>query len=289
MLWRHRWPLLFISPFYLLFIVFGFYPMLYSAWLSLNQWPGMGPMQFVGLDNYRQSMQDSIFWGSVVNVVIMFFLYVPITTVLAIVLASVLNAGFVKGQGLWRALLFLPFITAGVATSFTFRLILDTNSGIANHLLSLVGIPPVPWLDNEGWARVSVSLMVFWGSLGFTTLIILTGLQAIGAEVVEAARVDGANRIQIFRRITVPLLRPSIVFTVTLAVIGGFQLYTEPYILTAGGPINATLTPVMQIFAASFRDLQFTYGTTMSWAFFALILIVTLLQYAFASRKDMSA
>lgn len=287
-LWRYRWPLLFISPFYILFLVFGLYPMLYSAWLSLNQWPGIGPMQYVGPTNYRQLLQDDIFWSSVWNVAIMFVMYVPLAAFLAVVLATLLNGRFLRLQGLWRAMLILPFITSGVATAYTFRMILD-NNGILNHLLALVGLPAVMWLDGTWTARISVSLLVLWNSLGFNTLIMLAGLQAISADVVEAAKVDGAGRLQIFWRITIPLLRPSIVFILTLSVIGGFQLYTEPYVLTHGGPANATLTPVMQIFNASFRDLQFSYGATMSWAFFVLILIATLVQYRFANRREISS
>lgn len=285
-LWRHRWPLLFISPFFILFAVFAVYPIFFSLWLSLHDWQGVGAMKFVGLRNYELLMRDTIFWNSMLNAAILFFIYVPLMTFLAIVLASVLHAGFLKLQGMWRALLFLPHITSMVAVGFTFRLILDTHSGFANQALSWFTVPPVPWLDHVWWARISLGLLMIWAWLGYNTVIMLAGLQTISPEVNEAAIVDGASRAQIFWRITIPLLRPVIVFAVTLSVIGTFQMFTEPYILTRGGPVRATETPVMQIFSNTFSNLKFGYAAAMSYVYFAIIVVATLLQFRFVSRGE---
>jgi ABC-type sugar transport system permease subunit len=285
-LWRYRWPLLFVAPFFVLFAVFSIYPILFSLWLSLHDWKGVGPMEWVGATHYRFLMRDRIFWNSMRNVVILFVLYVPVMTFLAVVLATVLNAGFLKLQGLWRALIFVPHITSMVAAGFTFRLIFDTHSGFANEALGWVGIAPIPWLDDVWGARITLSLLMIWAWLGYNTVIMLAGLQTIPTELGEAAMVDGASRVQVFQHITVPLLRPVIIFSVTLSIIGTFQMYTEPLILTEGGPIRATETPVMQIFSTTFANLDFGYAAAMSYVYFVVIVVVTLLQFQFVSRED---
>jgi len=285
-LWRHRWPFLFVSPFFILFALFAVYPIFSSLWLSLHEWRGLGPMRWVGFANYRTLFGDELFWGTMVNAAILFVLYVPLMTLLAILLAVLLNSGFLKLQGVWRALIFLPHITSMVAAGYTFRLLLDTQSGAFNAALGWVGLGPVAWLDDRWWARVSVGLLMIWAWLGYNTVIMLAGLQTIPPELAEAARVDGAGRVEVLRRITVPLLRPVIIFSVTLSVIGTFQLYTEPVILTGGGPFRATTTPVMEIFATTFQNLKFGYAAAMSYVYFAVIVIATLLQFRFFSRGD---
>ncbi|CAA9537521.1 MAG: ABC transporter, permease protein 1 (cluster 1, maltose/g3p/polyamine/iron) [uncultured Thermomicrobiales bacterium] len=285
-LWRARWPLLFISPFFVLFAVFGIYPILFSLWLSLHEWRGIGPMRWVGLENYRFLFGDGIFWGSMRNSLILFLIYVPVMTLLAIVLASLLHAGFLRLQGIWRALIFLPHITSMVATGYTFRLLLETRSGFVNQALGVVGIGQVAWLDDRWWARISLGLLMIWAWLGYNTVIMLAGLQTIPTEIAEAARVDGATQAQVFRQITVPLLRPVIIFSVTLSIIGTFQMYTEPLVLTGGGPVRATETPVMQIFQTTFANLRFGYAAAMSYVYFAVIVVITLLQFRFVSRED---
>jgi ABC-type sugar transport system permease subunit len=285
-LWRHRWPLLFISPFFILFAVFSVYPIAFSFWLSLHDWPGLGPMDFVGLANYAELSHDTIFWNSMLNAALLFFIYVPAMTFLAVVIAAVLNSRFLKLQGLWRALIFLPNITSMVAAGYTFRLILDKDSGALNHALAFIHVAAVPWLDDVWWARISLGLLMVWAWLGYNTVLMLAGLQTIPRELVEAAKVDGATAMQAFRRITVPLLRPMIVFAVTISIIGTFSMFTEPYILTRGGPIRATETPVLQIFSTTFEDLRFGYAAAESYVYFAIIVAVTLFQFWTISRRD---
>lgn len=285
-LWRHRWPLLFVSPFFILFAVFALYPIFYSLYLSFHDWRGVGAMRPVGFANYTRLFGDRIFWGSMLNAVLLFFIYVPIMTFLAIVIATVLHGSYVRLQGLWRAIVFMPHLTSMVAAGFTFRLILDTRSGFANQALAWMGVSPVPWLDDIWWARVSVGLLMIWAWLGYNTIIMLAGLQTIPVEVNEAASVDGANRVQVFFRITVPLLKPVILFAVTLSIIGTFQLFTEPYILTGGGPIRATETPVMQIFSSTFANLRFGYAAAMSYVYFMTIIVLAIVQFRLVTRGD---
>ena len=284
--WPYRWPLLFISPFFILFAVFNVYPIGFSFWLSLHDWPGLGPMDFVGLANYAELSHDTIFWNSMLNAALLFLIYVPVMTFLAVVIAAVLNSRFLKLQGMWRALIFVPNITSMVAAGYTFRLMLDKDSGALNHALAFVHVNAVPWLDDVWWARISLGLLMIWAWLGYNTVLMLAGLQTIPPELVEAAKVDGATAIQAFRRITVPLLRPMIVFAVTISIIGTFSMFTEPYILTRGGPIRATETPVYQIFSTTFQDLRFGYAAAESYVYFAIIVVVTLFQFWSVSRRD---
>ena len=285
--WRHRFGYLFVSPFFVLFGIFILYPIGFSLWLSFRNWSLVGPSQYVGLQNYRDLLHDDIFWQSMTNCALLFLIYVPAMTFLALVLAAILNSKYVRLQGMFRTMIFLPYVMSGtVAAAYTFQLILDQNSGYANHLLGLVGVSPVPWLNNLWWARVSVGLLVLWVWLGYNMLIMLAGLQAIPPELSEAARVDGAGPLRIFFKITIPLLRPVIVFAVTLSIIGTFSLFTEPFILTGGGPANATTTPVLQIWANTFSYLRVGYSAAMSYVFFAIIVIIAVTQYFLVSRRD---
>ena len=284
--WRHRWPLLFVSPFFILFAAFFLYPIAFSLWLSLHDTRGIAEMRFAGLENFARLFRDAQFWGSMLNAAILFVIYVPVMTAAAVVIASVLNAGFLRLQGLWRSLIFLPHITSMVAAGYTFRLLLDKDSGYVNGALGLFGAPPVAWLDDTWWARISIGLLMIWAWLGYNTVIMLAGLQTIPRELVEAAKVDGANRVQAFWRITVPLLKPVIVFAVTLSIIGTFSMFTEPYTLTRGGPARATETPVMQIFATTFEEVRYGYAAAMAYVYFAIVVAVTVLQFWFVTRRD---
>jgi lactose/L-arabinose transport system permease protein len=284
---RTGWPLLFVSPFFVLFGVFSLYPIGFSAWLSLREWSLTGPARWVGLANYRALEHDTLFWQSMLNGALLFLIYVPAMIVLALVLASLLNSRYVRLQGVWRTMLFLPYIMSGtVAAAFTFQLMLDRNAGYANKFLGFFGASPVPWLDTAWWARISLGLLVLWAWLGYNMLILLAGLQAIPPELAEAAKVDGAGPVRIFWHITVPLLRPVLVFCVTLSIIGTFSLFTEPLLLTGGGPANATTTPVLQIWQNTFSFLRVGYSAAMSWVYFAVIVVIALTQYFLVSRRD---
>lgn len=285
-LWRHRWPFAFIAPFFVLFAVFFLYPVLFSLWLSLQRAKGLGQAQFVGLGNYELLLRDPIFWGSMANAVILFVIYVPVMTALAVVLASVLNSGFLRLQGMWRAFIFLPYITSMVAAGYTFRLLLERDGGYVNTALSWFGVSPVPWLDDTWWARISLGLLMIWAWLGYNTVIMLAGLQTIPRELVEAAKVDGAGRLQVLLHITVPLLKPVILFAVTLSIIGTFAMFAEPFVLTRGGPARATETPVMQIFSATFEQLKYGYAAAMAVVYFVIVVVVTILQFRFVTRGD---
>ena len=284
---KKRWAYAFISPFYILFAIFSVYPIIFSIYLSFTEWKGMGPKVFVGLENYRMLLGDSVFWQSIRNGVILFFLYVPIMTLLALVLAVILNAKFVRFFQVFRTMIFIPYITTMIAAGFVFRMMMNVKYGFFNILLTSIGIPPVPWLENVWWARISLSLLVIWAWLGYNMVIMLAGLQTISKDLIEAATIDGANPVQAFFRITVPLMKPIILFSVILSTIGSFGLFSEVYSLTVGGrPMNATLTPIVYIWQQAFQHYKFSYASAVSYVYFAIIIVLTLLQLRYFGREE---
>ena len=284
---KKRWAYAFISPFYILFAIFSVYPITFSIYLSFTEWKGLGPKVFIGLENYKKLLGDSVFWQSIRNGVILFFLYVPIMTLLALVLAVILNTKFVRFFQVFRTMIFIPYITTMIAAGFVFRMMMNVKYGFFNILLTSIGIPPVPWLENVWWARISLSLLVIWAWLGYNMVIMLAGLQTISKDLVEAATIDGANPVQAFFRITVPLMKPIILFCVILSTIGSFGLFSEVYSLTVGGrPMNATLTPIVYIWQQAFQHYKFSYASAVSYVYFAIIIVLTLLQLRYFGREE---
>jgi lactose/L-arabinose transport system permease protein len=293
-LWREiaraRWPYLFVSPFYILFAVFFLYPVVFSIYLSFTEWSGLGPIKFVGLANYTLLLKDKVFWQSMRNGVILFLMYVPILTFLALVLAVVLNSKRLRGFQFFRTLIFMPYVTNMVAAGFTFRLLLQQKNGLVNIMLSVFGIQPLPWLESIWGARVSLCLLVIWFWLGYNMVIMLAGLQTIPQELTEAALIDGANPAQAFLYVTVPLMRPVILFCVVLSTMGSFGLFTELQSLfqsTQGrGPMNATVTPIVHIFDQAFRYFQFGSASALAYVYFLFIFGLTLFQVFYFSRQE---
>jgi len=274
-----RWAYTFISPFYILFAVFGLYPMLLSLYLSFTRWKGVGPIEFAGLVNFGLILKDKVFWQSMTNGVILFFLYVPVMLFLALVLAVILNSGRVKGFRIFRTLIFLPFITNMVAAGFAFRILLEKQNGLLNVLLKYASLSPIPWLEDVWWARISLSLLIIWAWLGYNMVIMLAGLQTIPRDLTEAALIDGASPIQAFFRVIIPLMRPVILFCMITSTIGSFGLFAEVSTLTRGGPVNATMTPLIRIYGVAFGSYQFGYASALAYTFFALIFILTIIQF----------
>ena len=283
---KARWAYTFISPFYISFAIFGLYPMVLSLYLSFTRWKGVGPIEFAGLVNFGLIPQDNIFWQSMANGVILFFLYVPVMLFLALALAVILNSGRVKGFRFFRTLIFLPFITNMVAAGFAFRILLEKQNGLFNVLLKYAGLSSIPWLEDVWCARISLSLLIIWAWLGYNMVIMLAGLQTIPRDLTEAAMIDGASPIQAFFHVTVPLMRPVILFCTITSMIGSFGLFTEVSTLTRGGPVNATITPLIRIYGLAFGSYQFGYASAVAYTFFALIFILTIIQFRLNRDQD---
>jgi len=287
---RSRWAYLFVSPFYILWLIFGLGPFLFSFYMIFARWDGLGPIEFIGLSNFEfifSSAGGNVFWQSLLNGVILFWMYVPIMTFLAIVLAVVLNSKRVRGFKFFRTVIFSPYVTSMIAAGFAFRLLLEQDGGLINIMLNMVGLPSVPWLETVWGARVSLCLLVIWGWLGYNMILMLAGLQTIPTELTEAAQIDGASPVQAFFHITIPLLRPMILFSVILSVMGTFSLFNEVTALTAvpGGPMRANLTPVRHIYNIAFQDFRYGRASAMSYVYAVLIFGVSLLQMRFFGRE----
>jgi len=285
---RHRWAYVFISPFYILFLSFGFLPVIFSIYLSFHKWKGLGPMEFVGLKNftYLFDIGGKAFWQSIQNGIILFFMYVPIMTFLALVLAVILNSKLVRFFQGYRTMIFAPYVTSMIAAGFTFSLMLQQKGGLFNTFLNMLGLPGVPWLEDIWWARVSLCLLVTWGWLGYNMVIMLAGLQTIPRELTDAALIDGASPVQAFFYITIPLLRPVILFSVILSTMGSFGLFNEVQALTGGGPMRATLTTMVHIYNVAFGNFRFGRASAQGYVYFALIFVFTLLQLRYFGREE---
>ncbi len=285
-LWKHRWPYLFISPFFLLYAVFGLIPMVFSLIISLTEWKGVGKIEFVGLANYQRMLGDTIFWQSFGNSISLFFIYVPIMLLLALVLAVILNSPRVRGFRIFRTIIFLPFITNMIAAGLVFQILLTHNNGLINIMLTSFGLPAVPWLETAFGARVSLAMLITWAWLGYNMVLMLAGLQTIPSDLIDAARIDGASKTVAFFTITIPLMRPVLLFCTVLSLAGSFGLFTEVVALTRGGPSNATLTPLIKIYNNAFQQFQFGYASSMAYTYFVIIFALTLIQVRFFGRDD---
>ncbi|WP_066172703.1 carbohydrate ABC transporter permease [Bacillus marinisedimentorum] len=271
-------PYVFVSPFYLLFAVFMLYPLVFSLYMSFTEWNGIGEMRWVGFQNYKALFSDDVFVQSLWNALILFVMYVPVMLFFALVLAVVLNTGLVKFQRLFRTIYITPYITSLVAIGFTFVMIYDKDYGLLNMVLQAIGIPEINWLGTVWGARFALASLIIWRWVGYNMIIMLAGLQNIPNELYEAATVDGAGKIRSFFSITVPMMKPVILFTAILSTVGTFMLFVEPLVLTQGGPVNSTITPVMYLYQQSFDYLKFGYASSMAYIFFILIFIASLIQ-----------
>lgn len=282
-------PYLMISPFYILFIVFGLFPILFSLYLAFHSWDGLGPMEFVGLRNFRNLLTDDPdFWKSVGNTFVIWFFSTLPQLFLALVVAFLLNAAFVRFKDFYRAVYFLPNITSIVAVAIIFGSFFGSQFGLINGLLQVVGLPRIEWINDPFWVKVAVSLMVIWRWTGYNAIIYLAGLQSIPHDLYEAATIDGANRKQQFFSITLPLLKPIILFTVILSTIGGMQLFTEPLILVGntGGATKGGLTLVLYLYNQAFGNQLFGYASAIAWMLFLIIGVFSFLNWKFVSRGD---
>jgi len=277
-------PYLFIAPAVILFAVFMLYPILYSFVLSFQTNQG-GQFTFVGLDNYLRLFEDEIFIKALKNTFILLIIQVPIMLFLALFIATLLNSALLKMRGFFRVTYFLPAVTSLVAYSIIFSIML-MNDGVINHFLTAIGIDSIPWLSHPIWAKVSLIIAMTWRWVGYNMVIFLAGLQNIPEEIYEAASIDGASKIRQFFSITIPQLKPVILFTFVLSTIGTLQLFDEPYTLTKGGPSDETLTIGMYLYQTGFRYFDFGYASTIAYVIVILIAILTYFQFKVTGDRE---
>ena len=274
---------LMISPWLVGFFVFTLGPMIGSAIFSFSKWDLLTPPQWIGLENYHTMLfSDPTFWVSLRVTLIYCFCSVGLNIVVAMIIALLLNQN-IRGQQVYRTIYYLPFVISGVAVSWMWRIMYHPEFGVINFLLDLVGIQGPRWLASSTWALPAIIIMSIWG-FGGSMVIFLAGLQGIPVHLYEAAAIDGAAAWSKFWHITLPLMTPSIFFVLTTGIIGAFQAFTTIYIMTQGGPGDATRVYALYLYESAFKFYRMGYASALAWGLFFIVLSVTLLQFWLARR-----
>nr|WP_231710635.1 sugar ABC transporter permease [Gracilibacillus suaedae] len=262
----------------LLFLAFTVYPIIASFLLSFQTRSG-GTYTFSGFDNYVRLFTDPIFYKALGNTFIILIVQVPIMLFLALLLAVFLNSKLLNMRGFYRVSFFTPAVTSLVAASIIFILLLNADYGLINYILTSIGLEKINWLTNGFWAKVSLIIVTTWRWTGYNMVILLAGLQNIPNDLYEAASIDGASPIHKFFHITIPQLKPVLLFCFVLSTIGTFQLFDEPYNLTSGGPNNATLTITYYLYNQGFNFFDFGYASAIAYVIVVFIAILSWLQF----------
>ncbi len=272
------WGYVFISPWIIGFIVFTAGPMLASMILSLTHYNIAEPPTFVGLTNYvKLFTQDQKFWHALRVTMTFAFVAIPLNLAFGFIVAYLLNMK-VPGVAFWRTIYYLPSVMPGVATALLWGLLFNPRVGVLNWILSLVGIKGPGWLASPQWALPALILMSLWG-VGGGMIIYLAGLQGIPTSLYEAAQIDGANRLQQLLKITLPLMSPVIFYNLVTGIIGTFQYFTDAYVLTGGGPVDATLFYNLYLYKQAFTYRNMGYASALAWVLFLIVLAFTLLVF----------
>jgi multiple sugar transport system permease protein len=243
-------------------------------------------IRLAGLANYAALVRDPLFWIAMRNTFYFVLVGGPLTIGIALAVALLLQSRLARWKGLFRTIYFAPYVTTLVAVAIVFRYVYHPRFGLLDRALGLLGIAPIDWLGDPRWAMPAIILLAAWKNFGYAMILFIAGLQAIPESLYEAARLDGAGAWATFRRITLPLLSPTFLFLGVMTTIGYFQFFAEPYVMTAGGPLNATLSVGLLMYKQGFRWWNMGYAAAISFVIFLVILAATSIQFAFARRRQ---
>lgn len=281
-----------IAPFFLVFLAFSIFPIAFSFYLGLSDWDGFSDPSFVGLANYTRALGDPVFQKAIWNTIYLWFWSTLFTVGLALALAVLINEYVLGGRTYFRLVFLLPLLVAPAIAAIILRVFFTSNGGLVNMLVGAVQGQPsyFNWIASETWIKPLVVLLVVWRWTGWHMVIFLAGLQSIPRDIYEAARMEGVSRWAIFSRITLPLLMPSIAFSIVMATLGGLQMFDEPYVLTQGqgGTNDSTTTLGMYLYATAFMQFDFGLGAAVSWYLFAAVVGFTLLSRVVNRRLGIS-
>ena len=273
----------FISPFFILFGVFGLYPLLFSFYLSFVKWDGLTPWRWVGMANFTAMLEDEVLLTALWNTLVIGLLYFPPMLIFAFLFAVWLNTPLLRFRALFRAAFFLPSITPMVVVAIVFTLLYGLETGVLNQVLIWIGvwipwlpIKPIPWLDSQAWSKVSVSILVLWRWTGYNMILMLAGLQGISKEYYEAATVDGAGIFHQLWHITLPLMRPTFLFCGITSLIGTVYMFDEVFVLTRGEPGISSLNFGLYLFNTSFVDFRFGYASAVAYTIAVVVFLLSL-------------
>lgn len=280
---QRRAALCFVAPALALIALFFFLPVLAGLLLSFTDFDiyalgDYGRMRFVGLDNYRQLLQAPLFWLALKNTLYFVVVGGPLSVCVSLGAALLVNHPLACCKPVFRSALFLPVVTTLVAVAVVWRYLLHPRYGFLNYALSRFDIPPIDWLGDPDWAMPAIMLLAVWKNFGFNMIIFVAGLQNVPGRLYEAAALDGASGWQQFRYVTLPLLAPTFLFVTVVTLIGYFQLFGEPYVMTQGGPNNATLSMVLLMYQEGFKWWNMGFAAALALVLFAIILAGTWLQ-----------
>jgi multiple sugar transport system permease protein len=272
------WGLFFIAPQVLGLVAFSLFPVVYAFVLSLMKWDGLGEREFVGLANFRDQFTDPKFQDALVHTIVYTAIAVPGSVILSLLLALAVNR--VGGKTIYRTIFFLPTITSSVAVSMVWLWMLNGDFGVINvYLRENLALDPPNWLVDTTWVIPAIAMVAVWAGLGFNMVIFLAGLQGIPQTYLEAAQIDGASKFRQFWNITLPLLSPTTFFVTIMSIIASFQVFDMVYVMTDGGPGNASSTMVFHIYELAFVKFTFGMSSAAAVVLFVIILGVTLLQF----------
>ncbi|PWI14709.1 sugar ABC transporter permease [Streptomyces sp. Act143] len=272
-----RLAAVFLAPAMLGFLVFLLWPTLRGIYLSFTRFNLLTPAEWVGLDNYDRMVHDPIFWDSLRVTVVYVVINIGVQTVSALAIAVLLQR--LTQSAVLRGIVLTPYLMSNVVAGIVWLWVLDTQLGIGNEIIAGLGLDRIPFLNDQTWAIPTIALINVWRHVGYTALLLFAGLQAIPNDMYEAAKVDGASEWRMFRRITLPLLRPVLAVVLIMTVIGSFQVFDTVAVTTNGGPANATNVLQFYIYGSAFGRFQFGYASAMSVALLVVLSAITVLQY----------
>ena len=284
--WDVRYsPYAYVAPFFLLFGLVGLFPLVYTFVVSLNDWNLLtGPGDWVGFKNFAAELTDPLFWNSVFNTFSIFLLSAIPQLVVAIVIAAVLDQNL-RAKTFWRLSVILPYIVTPVVVTLIFSSMFDEKYGLINNLLTAIGLDPVMWKTDTLPSHIAIATMVNWRWTGYNALILLAAMQAVPKDIHEAAAIDGAGAVRRFFAVTVPGIRPTIIFVIITATIGGLQIFTEPKLFNAassipGGPQRQYQTTVLYMWDLAFNRESFGKAAAVAWILFLIIVAIGVLNFA---------
>ena len=279
-------PYIFIIPFLIMFLIFWIWPIIQSFRISLTDWDGFTPSKFIGFENYLKLLKDNNFITALKNTVLAALVYLVFVVVLSLILGIFLGLMDLRFRNFFRTSYFLPVTMSLVVVATIFQLIYSRTGGLLNNnILKLLNLPPVDWLGSSKLALWSIVGLRVWRNTGYYSIFIIAGLQNIPKNLYEAAMVDGATMWDCIKKITLPLLRPMILYVIVVSSIWAFQLFDEPWVLTKGGPANATLTMAMILYRNSFKYYKLGYGAAISYILTLLMIIFSLIQMRVFRRR----
>ena len=280
---RNGWIAFFVLPSLIGMLLFVIGPIIASGVLTFYEWDLLTDPEFIGFDNFRRLYHDDAIWQAFKHTLAFIFGYVPSVMVLGLLLALALNAKL-KGLSVMRTAFFLPVVSSWVAVALLWTWLFNPRYGLINYGLEQIGIEGPKWLYDADWAMPAIVITSVWKDLGYIAVLFLAGLQAIPQDVYEASALDGATRGQQLRSITIPLLMPTVFFVSIIAIINSFQVFPQVWIMTEGGPVGATTVLVERVVKHAFSYGEMGYAATISWALFAIIFTVTVIQLALQRR-----